>query len=270
MTVAAQRGHSANLVGVPTGLLASSAFNDFPLPLHIRGVREMHAPLFEQLSLAADQTAAAQLFQDYMNNTFQLHATPRSANVLRRFRTSYLRLLKGWGFDANHREGAVMKGWAESRFGLFPTFHKAALTRFAAGAWNRYTEEKMSSRFHNNDILSQLDLLYEFCQWSLARWVQRGRRHLTLYRGVNDFSEDCLPQGRPRQRKGEALVRLNNMVSFTSQRDIACEFGDIIVEAQVPVVKIVFFNELLPRHALRGEAEYLALGGDYRVQLAYL
>src|SRR5664280_131237 len=35
-------GHSTNLVGLPTELLASCAFNDHPVRLHISGVREMN------------------------------------------------------------------------------------------------------------------------------------------------------------------------------------------------------------------------------------
>lgn len=272
MSVAALRGHSANLVGVPTGLLASAAFNDTPLPLHIRGVHENHARLFERLSTVGSHTEAGYCFQAYMDETFNLsaqHTQPDGAPV-RRFRASYLRLLKGWGYDSNSREGAVIKGWAESRFGLFPTFHKAALARFASGAWSRYVEDKLSSRFHNNDIHSQLDVLYEFCQWSIRRWFRPGRHHVTLYRGVNDFREINLLRGQSRPRSGPALVRLNNLVSFTAHRSIACEFGDSILEAHVPAEKILFFNDLLPRHALKGEAEYLVIGGDYRVTVNYL
>jgi hypothetical protein len=33
-------GNSTNLVAVPAGLIASTAFNDYPVPLSIRGVRE--------------------------------------------------------------------------------------------------------------------------------------------------------------------------------------------------------------------------------------
>jgi len=272
MTVAALRGHSGNLVGVPTGLLASAVFNDHPLPLHIRGVHEGHARLFDRLATADSHAEAADHFQDYMNNTFSLRPaiTDTSDGTVRRFRASYLRLLKGWGYDSNSREGAVMKGWVESRFGLFPTFHETALARFASSAWSRYVEAKMSSRFHNNDIFAQLDLLYEFCQWSIGRWFRPGKHHLTLYRGVNDFHEDNLLHGQARPRRGNALVRLNNIVSFTARRDIACEFGDTILEAHVPMVKVLFFNELLPRHALKGEAEYLVIGGDYRVTVSYL
>ncbi len=272
MTVAAFRGHSANLVGVPTGLLASAAFNEYPLPLRIRGVHESHALLFRLLGSATSHAEAAAVFHDYMEETFGLVQSPTKTDAapVRRFRASYLRLLKGWGFDANSREGAVLKGWAESRFGLFPTFHKTALTRFSSTAWSRYVEEKMASRFHNNNIYSQLDLLYEFCQWTLARWFRPGQHHVSLYRGVTDFSEVLLLRGQTQPRSGPALVRLNNVVSFTAQRSIACEFGDFILEAKVPTTKIMFFNDLLPRHALKGEAEYLAIGGDYRVMVSYL
>lgn len=268
MTLAALRGHSANLVGVPTGLLASVAFNDHPLRLHIRGVRESHAALFDRLATAGSHVAAGEIFQDYMDQTFDLgqpHADPGNA-VPRRYRTSYLRLLSGWGYDASSREGAVVKGWVESRFGLFPTFHKTPLTRFASPTWARYVEDKLSSRFHNNAIHTQLDLLYEFCQWALAR-LRAGQRHLTLYRGVNDFREIVLLD-RALPHKGPALVRLNNINSFTASRDIAGEFGDHILEARVPTVKILFFNDLLPRHALKSEAEYLVIGGDYRVAVS--
>mgnify|MGYP000035223199 CR=1 FL=1 len=270
MTVAALRGHSANLVGVPTGLLASATFNDYPLPLHIRGVHEKHARLFEMLATAGTQAEAGKRFQEYMEETFNLSPKNARAGLVRRFRASYLRLLKGWGYDSNSREGAVMKGWTENRFGLFPTFHKTTLERFASQTWSRYVEEKMSHRFHNNDIFAQLDLLYEFCQWSIARWLRPGQHHVTLYRGMNDFSEDSLLRGQSKPRSGPALVRLNNVVSFTAHRNIACAFGDYILETRVPMVKILFFNDLLARHALKGEAEYLVIGGDYRVTVSYL
>ena len=270
MTIAAFRGHSANLVGVPTGLLASAAFNDYPLPLHIRGVHEGHPQLFRLLAKTAGHAEAANIFQEYMDDTYCLQQQNLEVSPVRRFRASYLRLLKGWGFDANSRESAVIKGWAESRFGLFPTFHKGSLARFASNGWSRYVEEKMGSRFHNNDIYGQLDLLYEFCQLALSRWLRPGQHHVRLYRGVNDFSEDNLLQGQPQPRSGPVMVRLNNVVSFTAHRSIACEFGDYILETLVPTAKILFFNNLLPNHALKGEAEYLAIGGDYRVTVSYL
>jgi NAD+--dinitrogen-reductase ADP-D-ribosyltransferase len=34
-------------------------------------------------------------------------------------------------------------------------------------------------------------------------------------------------------------------------------------------VKVVFFNELLPIHPLKGEGECLVVGGDYQVSADY-
>ncbi len=260
-------GHSTNLVGIPTGLLASTAFNDYPLPLRINGAREMNKALFEMLGQATAPGEASGAFLAYMGAVFGLELEQRVKQPGGgRFRSSFLRLLQGWGFDANGPEGAVLKGWVESRFGLLPTFHRVLLGRFRSPAWIAYVEEKMSSRFHNNSINAQLDLLYEFCQWMLGRWFAPGRRHLTLYRGINGFDEHRIV-ARPDRRT--AVIRQNNLVSFTANRSVADEFGDTILEARVPVAKILFFNELLPRHPLKGEGEYLVIGGDYRVSVSY-
>ena len=262
----ARIGHSTNLVGIPTGLLASTAFNEHPLPLHISGTREANYGLFQRLRETADQHAAAAVFQEYMYLVFGLQGGARENEGPRRFHSSYLKLLSGWGFDSNNPQGAVLKGWVESRFGLLPTYHKQPLKRFSSPAWMGYIEEKMSSRFHNNSINLQLDLLYEFSQWAIVRFGLPGRRHVTLYRGENHFEE----QRQIGPREGRWMtVRLNNLVSFTANRETACEFGDFILEVQVPVVKILFFNNLLPRHSLNGEWEYLAIGGEYRVRASY-
>lgn len=261
-------GHSTNLVGVPTGLLASAAFNEYPLPLRISGVREMNRSLFGMLDASTSAEEASEAFQSYMGAMFGLDLEQRvkKSDSQRRFKSSYLRLLQGWGFDSNSPEGAVLKGWVESRFGLFPTFHKTMLARYPSDAWVTYVEEKMSSRFHNNSINLQLDLLYEYCQWALARYFAPGRKHLTLYRGVNDFEEHAIVE---RLDKNTSVVRQNNLVSFTSERSRADEFGDYILETQVPVVKILFFNALIAGNTLKGEGEYLVIGGDYRVRFSY-
>lgn len=266
-------GHSTNLVGLPTDLVASCAFNEHPVPLRISGVREMNRSLFEMLSHAPDLPDAGIAFASYMMAMFGLDpeqqepepdGRPRGP---RRYRSSFLRLIKGWGYDSNSPEGAVMKGWVESRFGIFPTFHKQMIDRTTGDGWTTYVEEKMSSRFHNNSIYTQLDLVYEFCQWALATMVAPGESHVTLYRGVNDFDEHQIVE---RADKRNAVVRMNNLASFTSERDVADCFGDIILTAQVPVAKIAFFNTLLARHPLKGEGEYLVIGGDYRVKASYV
>jgi NAD+---dinitrogen-reductase ADP-D-ribosyltransferase len=265
--MAQERGHSTNLVGVPTGLIASTAFNAYPVPLHIASVCDSNRSLFAMLGEAESSEVAAGMFEAYMATMFDLDDQDRDGRGPARFRaSSYLRLLRGWGYEANSPEGAVLKGWVESRFGLFPTFHKAPIMRFSGPAWIAYVEEKMSSRFHSNAIQSQLDLLYEFCQWSLKRFHSTGRNHLTLFRGTNGFEEQQLLERLDCRR---VVVRLNSLLSFTSERELAESFGDTILEVEVPVVKILFFNSLLPKHALKGEGEYVVIGGDYEARAQY-
>ncbi len=264
-------GHSANLVGMPMTFLASHHFNDEPRPLHIAGVREMNPALFEMLDQAEDLAESGDAFMKYMNAMFALDPEQRNSRLdpasgRRRFHSSFLNLIKGWGFDSNGAEGAVLKGWVESRFGIFPTFHKEPIDRISSKAWTRYVEQKMSSRFHNNAIYVQLDLLYEFCQWALAHFAAPGQTHLTLYRGVYDFKEHQILH---RLDKRCVIMRLNNLASFTCDRHIAECFGDTILTAQVPTAKIAFFNQLLASHPLKGEGEYLVIGGEYRVRASY-
>jgi NAD+--dinitrogen-reductase ADP-D-ribosyltransferase len=151
----------------------------------------------------------------------------------------------------------------ESRFGLYPTYHKQQIASFMSRDWVTYIEEKMNSRYHNNCIYMQLDLLYEYCQWIIERFQFPAANHKTLFRGVNALDDWIIKD----EDKLHKIVRFNSIVSFTDRRSIASEFGSYILEVEVPMVKLVFFSELLPHHALRGEAEYLVIGGDYRVKV---
>jgi NAD+---dinitrogen-reductase ADP-D-ribosyltransferase len=279
-----RHGYGTNLVGIPSAIIGSAAFNDQNRPLHIAGVREMNRDLFRMLNASVDPEESARFFMVYMTTMFDLAARPAAFDLAaparadlaarsaaeqpiqrRRYRASYLRLLRGWAYDSNSPEGAVLKGWAESRFGLFPTYHRTRIGRFNSPAWARYVEEKMASRFHNNAVLSQIDLLYEFAQWTLDRRPD-GRGPLRLFRGVNDFDEHPIIE---RLDKRRVVLRLNNIVSFTSDREVAGCFGDCILETKVPASKVLFFNSLLPEHPLKGEDEVLAIGGDYDVIATY-
>ncbi len=261
-------GQSTNLVGLPTVVLGSREFNEHPLELHISGAREMNKNLFEMLSQAPDLADAGIAFSSYMNAMFGIDPEQQeNRGSTRRYRSSFLRLLKGWGYDSNGPEGAVLKGWVQSRFGLFPTYHKDVIDRISGPTWTTYVEEKMSSRFHNNAIHTQLDMLYEFCQWALGRFAAPGQTHRTLYRGTNSFDEHQIVERIDRRR---VTMRINNLASFSEDRDVAGCFGDVIIAAQVPTVKILFFNTLLPIHPLKGEGEYLVIGGEYLAEASYL
>jgi NAD+--dinitrogen-reductase ADP-D-ribosyltransferase len=105
-------------------------------------------------------------------------------------------------------------------------------------------------------------MLYEYCQYELARKYP-DRNLLPLYRGTFDASEHELLEKIGRR---EEIVRLNNLVSFTSEEERAWEFGYTVWEVQVPLSKIFFFNDLLPNSIMKGEGEYLVIGGEYRVR----
>jgi len=261
--------YGTGLVNVPAWVLASTEFNERPQQLHVRGVRESAPGLFRLLDAAPDPAAAGQTFARYMGLLFR-RPPPEVENATcgRRHRAPWRELLAGWGMDSNGAAGAVMKGWVESRFGLAPTFHQETLGRFPSSAWLRYVEQKASSRYHNNDIDRQLDLLFEYAQWFIRRFGMPGRTFVRLWRGVNGFAEQAVVQGRLRDRT--CVLRVNNLVSFSRSRERAEEFGDWILEAEVPATKLVFFQGLVPGAPLAGEGEALVIGGDYLVRASYV
>ncbi len=263
-----RKWYATNLVGISARDLASPAFNAQPVSLRLAATRETHPGLFVLLAQTSDLAEAASVFAHYMAVAFELRAPAQASSPAesRAYRSSYLKLLQGWGFDSNSPQGAVLKGWVESRFGIPPTFHTAPLTTFPSAAWLRYLEEKLGSRFHNNCISMQLDVLYEYCQWSIERFGLLGPRHVTLYRGANRAEESFL-EGSLRERAG--LVRLNSLVSFSASRERAEEFGDLVLEVEVPCVKVLFYPGLLASRVLNGERETLVIGGDYRVKVSY-
>ena len=64
-------------------------------------------------------------------------------------------------------------------------------------------------------------------------------------------------------------VLFNNLVSFTRSRERAGEFGDYILATRVPSAKVFFYCGLLPG-ILKGEDEYLVIGGTYEVEITTL
>jgi NAD+---dinitrogen-reductase ADP-D-ribosyltransferase len=259
-----QRWTTTNLVGLPPGLVGSTAFQAHPQPLRIGGARDASPGLFALLDRSADLAEARELFAHFMKLAFGLSEGAAG----RHRRASYLKLLQGWGLDANGAAGAVLKGWVESRFGLVPTFHKASLGRFPSPAWIEYLEEKASPRWCNNNVFQQLDLLFEFCQWRLARlaWPPADDRHVTLWRGTTRAGDQVVA-GSLRARR--CTVRLNNVVSFSLSPEHAGSFGDWVLRARVPLAKLLFVPGLLATRSLEGEGEVLALGGDYDVEARY-
>lgn len=255
---------SFNYCNLPPWVIASYHFNTNPHPLEIQGVKESNRFLFNKLAAIPSRQERAVVFKDFMSVKFQLHnwqeqTTDSSQNSIK---NSYLQFLKGWMFDSNSVAGAVLKHWVESRIGISPTFHKACISDVNSESYFNYTVDVMKGSAQTSAIQSQLDLLFEFGQFELPRKYP-GQNVLTLYRGTHDAEEyDVLEN----LGKREQIVRLNNLVSFTCEEERAWEFGRTVWKTTVPLCKIFFYNDLLPGSILKGEDEYMVIGGEYHVQ----
>jgi len=256
-----------NRCNLPADILGGLTYQRHPTPLQIDGVADLHKPLWALLDDIPGAGERAERFAGYMENHFRLRQ-PEDAGLVTgqsgaRAKASYLRVVRGWAFDSESREAAVLKGWVESRFGLSPRHHGEPLREPGSAAWQRYVEIRAQGLRGTNALESQLDLLYAYTQYELARQFPQ-RTHLRLYRGVNRLAEHETVQD---NRQGEKVLLLNNINSFSRPRERAGEFGDDLLAVDVPLPKLAFFSRLLPG-MLRGEDEYVVIGGLYRVRLA--
>lgn len=266
-----------NRCNLPAAILGGLSYQQHPSPLTLDGVWVLHRRLFAMLEALPDPAERARRFVDYMVVHFRLErpeelgfvpelgrlapcrhkAAPRA-----RIRSNYLRLVRGWAFDADGREAAVLKGWVESRFGLLARYHRGSLQDLASEAQARYQEARAAGLYGTNALEAQLDLLYTYAQYELHR-PDPDRSHLTLYRGVNRLdAHEQLGTG----PDGAPVFLLNNLNSFSLSRERAGEFGDHLLKVEVPLTKVFFYTRLLPG-LLNGEEEFAVLGGLYPVRL---
>jgi NAD+--dinitrogen-reductase ADP-D-ribosyltransferase len=256
-----------NRCNLPADILGGMTFQRAPVSLELDGVAQLHHGFFALLNKIGDAAERATAFAMHMNASFYLdepeQAGYSSHSNNKRQKADYLRMVRGWGFDADGREGAALKGWVESRFGLLPRHHAGAIRDFSGVAYRRYLEMRATAMYGTNAIEAQLDLLYTYCQYELAR--QHGNvTHLTLYRGVNRVNDHETLATLDDKRR---VVLFNSLSSFTSNRERADEFGDYLLTAQVPLAKVFCYTRLLPG-MLQGEDEYTVIGGLYEVSIA--
>ncbi|MDD5388456.1 MAG: NAD(+)--dinitrogen-reductase ADP-D-ribosyltransferase [Gallionellaceae bacterium] len=255
-----------NRCNLPAVILGSLSFQRHPAPLKLDGVEELNKPLFDRLAILDEPAERAHVFMRHMEATFSLER-PEDAGFnpawqYGRAKASYLKVLRGWAFDADGREGAVLKGWVESRFGLLPRHHGGPIRDFSGPTYRHYLEQRSGGLYNTNSLEAQFDLLYAYCQYELARRMPR-ETHLMLYRGVNRMGTYEELEGETESGQHH-IVLLNSLNSFSRERERACEFGDNILEVSVPLPKVFFFHGLLPGK-LKGEAEYGVIGGVYEV-----
>lgn len=256
-----------NRCNLPSVILGSLSYQRHPVALEIDGVRALYTELFTGLDAVERHQERAARFMHYMAAHLCLDHLEEAGldpgrRVKQRANANYLRMVRGWSFDSNGREGAVLKSWVETRFGLIARHHAGVLGGRDSEARHAFMRQAAAGIYATNAIEAQLDLLYTYCQYELGRQHPRAR-HLTLYRGINRIDEHEILE---RPGPGRCLVLLNNLSSFTSNRERAEEFGDYILTAQVPLAKVFFFNRLLPG-MLKGEDEVVVIGGVYEVDI---
>ena len=256
-----------NRCNLPPDILGGLTFQRAPVALELDGVRTLHQRFFVLLDTLDDVRERAQAFTLHMNACFylkepeQVGYTPQAG--LKRHKADYLRMVRGWSFNSDSREGAALKGWVESRFGLLPRHHGGPIRDFSGDAYRRYLEMRAAALYGTNALEAQFDLLYTYCQYELAR-QHPDKTHLSLYRGVNRVNEhETIAKLDDHLR----IVLLNNLNSFTANRERADEFGDQLLTIEVPIAKVFCFNSLLPG-LLQGEDEYTVIGGLYEVSIS--
>lgn len=225
-----------NRCNLPADILGGLTYQRHPTPLQIDGVADLHKPFWALLDDIPGADDRAVRFAGYMERHFRLRQP---------------------------EDAGLVTGQSASRFGLSPRHHGEPLREPGSAAWRRYVEIRAQGLRGTNALESQLDLLYAYTQYELTRQFPQ-RTHLRLYRGVNRLAEHETVQDR---RQGEKVLLLNNINSFSRSRERAGELGDDLLAVDVPLPKLAFFSRLLPG-MLRGEDEYVVIGGLYRVRLA--
>ncbi|MDD2700874.1 MAG: NAD(+)--dinitrogen-reductase ADP-D-ribosyltransferase [Sideroxydans sp.] len=256
-----------NRCNLPADILGGLTFQRAPVALELDGVAQFHRGLFLLLDTLDDAHERALAFIVHMNASFYLDQPEQAgftdSTLHKRQKADYLRMMRGWSFDSDGVEGAALKGWVESRFGLLPRHHGGHIRDFSGEAYRSYLEKRATALYGTNAIEAQFDLLYTYCQYELAR-AHPDETHLTLYRGVNRLDEyETLTTLENKHR----IVLLNNLNSFTANKERADEFGDKLLTARVPLAKVFCYTRLLPG-MLQGEDEYTVIGGLYEVELA--
>jgi NAD+--dinitrogen-reductase ADP-D-ribosyltransferase len=256
-----------NRCNLPASILGGLTFQRAPVALELDGVAQFHRGFFSLLDKLDDANERAQAFTMHMNASFYLDEPEQAGYTAqathKRQKADYLRMVRGWSFDADGREGAALKGWVESRFGLLPRQHGGHIRDFSGEPYRRYLEMRATALYGTNALEAQFDLLYTYCQHELARLFSN-ETHLTLYRGVNrvdDYETLAILDDKRR------VVLFNSLSSFTANRERADEFGDYLLTARVPLAKVFCYTRLLPG-MLQGEDEYTVIGGLYEVSIA--
>ncbi len=176
-----------NRCNLPARIIGSATYQQFPMPLKLDGVHELHHRLFRGLRNFSKTKHRAAYFKDYMTVHFCLELLEEmglNPHKKQRSNANYLQIIQGWGFNSNKREGAGLKGWVESRFGLLPRYHRGKIRSVNEPAYHDYLVQRAAALYETNALEQQLDVLYTYAQYELIYLQQE---YIDLYRGINNF-----------------------------------------------------------------------------------
>ena len=248
-----------NHCSVPPKVFASTAYQQWPIPLNIDGIHPWFTKPLETIGAPQDWHERVLAFETFMQRHFQLPDKKQKHDEGRdpvpRPKVNYRRLILGWLFDSDSAQGAALRSWVESRFGLVTLYHGQQIRDLDSAEYHAFRQQSANATYNTNELDTQLDLLYTFCQQELAKRFC-SHEHLTLYRGCADKDELFI--------HGQRIKLFNNLSSFSADPESALRFGSQLYAVEVPLSKIIYFESLLPR-SLQGEQEYLVLGGLYQV-----
>ena len=255
-----------NRCNLPAKIVGGITYQEQPSPIQIDGVLPTHQILFDELRKIENSNDRRQFFLRYMDDYFSLtngynaeNSTPLACD---RSRAHFLTLLRGWFFNTEGREAAILKGWVESRFGLIPRFHRGKILAAEDETYSRYMIQRCAGLYNTNALEAQVDLLYSYCQYEISLQFPN-TTHIELFRGVNDFtSHEILDEN----KNHNVVLLLNNLNSFSQNKLTASEFGDTVYAAKIPLSKVLFFSNLLPTIA-SSEFEVSVIGGLSRVTI---
>ncbi len=100
-----------NRCSLPAVLLGSLSYQRHPVPLALDGVLELYRCLFTRLDALEDVSERAGMFERHMRAEFSMEnpeaAGFRAGQPAARAKAHYLRMVRGWSFDSDGREGAA-------------------------------------------------------------------------------------------------------------------------------------------------------------------
>ena len=260
-----------NKCNLPVEVLGDLSFQTTPKPITIDGVAYFHRRFFQDLKNEPDAESRSEMFLQYMRAHFTLDSLDDAGYEKKisvdRSRANYLRILRGWYFDSDSLEGAVIKAWVESRFGLIPRYHQGPIRSINDNTYSQYVSYSSRGLYNTNALQAQLDLLYSYCQFELLKRYSCENRFV-LYRGQNGLQslEQLSQQTASSKSQTSLILLLNNISSFTSNAERAGEFGDIVLRISVPFPKLLFFSGLMPG-VMTSEEEYAVVGGVYHADV---